>query len=277
MKTRISSLILALIMCLALSPTALASENIGIPTINEITVAIPAVRDFFISFTNVPVVCTEYQIYPGVLHQFKFYYTEDTTITFDRDLMLGLYGTYIDGVAGEPIKPADYADTPIAFRITTSNNDYSLDNALDIDVQEGQVIYQIDFVSSEYIGKNIEEGYELVYVDTWNADCEIINVDYNKDGESDFSYSLPGATHEGTVTMAEHSELKDQFEEVFIATAGKTYHVYQIPVGQNISLAGAYDFLMNPMDIRDGILYDLYGPSGSVDCITVSTRPTRLG
>ncbi len=274
---RIFLLLLAVCLTIMAVPinASAAAAAVKNTELKAITVKVPYFPDLEITMTNVPHLCGEFNVIEGVLHQVKFYYGKNTTISFNRDITMGLDVKGMGMVnfkAGQPIKASSFnTGTLTAVLIVSSDGSYTVSNNANMSMTAGQKAYMLTFIEVSRYEGNIAEGYSFTDINDWavapktDANTKVIPVDYDGDGSADFTYSISGISKTAKVKIADVSRLKDKENPSLAAIARKDINMYTIKARQKIFVPGALDCFVMPMQYKSKLLYDKYGPDEDYD------------
>ena len=130
-------------------------------------------------------------------------------------------GTYSVSISG--LKKIDGSNAQMQYSVTF----FALDEKVDEDPGE-------------------EETPQKTTASSKKTSTKKVSADYDGDGKTDYTYSIPGVIKTGNATMAK--SLKNHYEDAFRALAGKKLPMYTIKVGEKIDTRGAINTIYFALD-----------------------------
>ena len=136
------------------------------PDHERITVAIPYIPGLEITFTNVPKLFEEMDYIPGTMGLIRFYFGNDTTIRFNRDIKLNT----VDFKAGQAIRAADYeSGTLFTVFTVSSTGSWSNKSEMNTNIRDGQKVYMVAFVDESYYPADKAESNAFTDISKWET------------------------------------------------------------------------------------------------------------
>ena len=155
------------------TPTPSATTPVEKNTlIDKATVKVPYFPDLEITMTNVPKLVGETDFSNGLIHQVKFYYDKDTTLSFNKDMIF--YPSQLDEPAylntGGVVKASDYPSGIFSTYIIVSANGTWTFSDGNFNITAGQKIYILCFIDVQFYEKNVAEGLKFTDIRDWKKE-----------------------------------------------------------------------------------------------------------
>ena len=282
MKRKLTTL-LALVFLFSFSISASAviakppSKN---SKLSKITVSTPYFPSLEITMTNVPRMVGE--INTGGIHQVKFYYTKDTTISFNQAVSLdakdGSGKITVSLNAGQSFKPSAHESGTLGVDIIVSKDgSMKLINAPSFNMADGDILYWLTFIDVSRYSPKADPAYRFSDIREWQKGISPastakstkggvkISTDYNFDGKIDYSYVIPNVQKTEKVKLANASELLGKSDLIMQSIAGAELNMYTIKVGTKIGIEKSLVCALDILDYKNGKMYDNPTLSNSVD------------